>query len=308
MTFRFGLMTNNATSRGEWQDRARKVEEAGFDVLLVADHLLAGLAPLTALVSAADVTRSLRLGVNVIGNDFRNPVMLAHETVTTSLLTDGRFELGLGSGWLADDYAWSGISLDPPPERISRLEEAIQVIKAYWSGEPCDFQGRYYRLKLPAERSLPVREFRPPLMVGGGGKRTLKLAARQADIISLNPLTTPAGWLDYSTVTVAATDQKLEWIRQAAGDRLGEKRVCFQFILTDITDRPEEALKQLYQGWGIPEEVLPLQEGLESPMILAGSEAALVEKIHWLHERYGASYFIFYDALEAGARLLKHFR
>src|SRR5215217_526689 len=145
--FRFGILTGGAASRRAWIDKARQAESLGYSTLLIDDHLYNTFAPLTALVSAANSTSSLRVGSLVFGNDFRHPVVLAKEVATLDVLTDGRFELGLGSGYSREDYEQSGIALQPPGTRVSRFEEAVRIIKGLFAEEVLTFAGNYYTIQ-----------------------------------------------------------------------------------------------------------------------------------------------------------------
>src|SRR6185369_16064643 len=116
-----------------WLETARKVESLGFSTLLIADHFGRQLAPLPALVSAADATQRLRVGTFVINNDFRHPAALAKEAATVDLLTDGRLELGIGAGWNPADYRKTGLTFEPAGTRVGKLEEAVRIIKAYFA-------------------------------------------------------------------------------------------------------------------------------------------------------------------------------
>src|SRR3712207_938194 len=142
--FRFGTGSYRTRSRGEYLTLARKVEDLGYAILLTPDHFGDQLAPLTALMAAAEVTRTLRIGSYVFANDFRHPVVLAREAATLDVLSEGRFELGIGAGYMAPDYAMTGIPLDPPGVRVSRLAESVQIIKGLFADEPVTYKGTYY--------------------------------------------------------------------------------------------------------------------------------------------------------------------
>src|SRR6267142_3447624 len=140
--FRFGINARDAGSRTEWQDKARRVEDLGYSVLMVPDHLAAMLAPIPAAVSAAAATKSLRVGTNVLNNDFRHPVLVAREAATADLLTDGRFELGLGAGFMQAEYNQIGVRFDTGGRRVERLAEAVRIIKGLFTGQPMTFVGQ----------------------------------------------------------------------------------------------------------------------------------------------------------------------
>lgn len=159
--FRFGLEIGGAASRQEWLDKARKMEDLGYSTVLLEDHLFCAFAPLAAMVSAAEVTSTLRVGTSVLGNDFRHPVVLAKEAATIDVLSNGRLELGIGTGYFKSDYERSGIPFQPPGVRVDRFTEAVQVMKGFFSGEPFSFEGQYY----------PVHDLRgvPQSFLSGSG-------------------------------------------------------------------------------------------------------------------------------------------
>jgi probable F420-dependent oxidoreductase len=159
--FRFGVNLAHAGSRTEWQEIARKVERLGYDTLTVPDHLTNLIAPMPALVAAADATKTLRVGINVLNNDLRHPVLVAREAATVDLLTDGRLQLGLGAGSIKLEYDQAGLSFDRGATRVERLAEAVTIVKGLLSGEEVTFAGRHYRVSghriapLPGCRATP---------------------------------------------------------------------------------------------------------------------------------------------------------
>ena len=187
--FRFGVNMWNATSRAEWVEKARKLEDLGYSMLVVPDHLADLLAPMPALVSAAEATTRLRVGTNVLNNDLRHPVLVAREAATIDLLTDGRLELGLGAGHMQSEYEQAGLSFDAAGTRVTRLAEAITVIKGLLRGEPVTFTGQYYRVTNHQNYPLPVQLPHPPVLIGGNGRQLLTLAAKQAEIVGLTGFT-----------------------------------------------------------------------------------------------------------------------
>src|SRR5260370_14881650 len=163
--FRFGVISGNALSRAEWIAKARKAEELGYTTLLVPDHITVGIAPLTALAVAAQATTSLRVGSLVFCNSFRHPALLAKEVATLDLLSEGRFELGLGAGQLPADYTQTGIPLDATCIRISRLEEALHLMKQVFTGETVNFSGTYYTITEMQGKPIPIQRPHPPIYV-----------------------------------------------------------------------------------------------------------------------------------------------
>lgn len=308
--FRFGLYADMSPVRREWVEKARKTEDLGYDTLVVGDHTIIPMTPFLAMLSAAEATKHLRVGVHVVGNDFHNPVKLAMETATLDILSEGRLELGLGTGWYSNDYQSTGIPFDSPGMRVSRMEEAVQILKSAFSGETFSFQGKFYKVenfKLPG---LPVQRPHPPLLIGGGGKRMLSFAAREADIVGITLHSTPEGWIDLSTVTELATLQKLSWVTQAAGSRT-DLELSNHFMVAKMIhsrEEQEKAALEFRSFWGLSEAELSLRDILASPHILIGSEDELVEKILRLREQFGISYLVFWEPIETGARLIKRLK
>jgi probable F420-dependent oxidoreductase len=296
--FRFGMITGGAPTKKEWIEKVRKAEDLGYHTLLFGDHLFYDLTPVAAMVSGADVTTRLRFGTYMFGNDFRHPLLLAKEAATLDVLTDGRFDFGIGTGYWHQDYAHLGIPLDSPGVRIDRLEEALQIIKSFFAGKPFSFQGKHYTLQVDSTSPTPVQSPHPPILMGGGGKRMISLAAREADHVSINLRTTRDGMLDYSSVTAHATNQKLEWFCQAAGDRIDQIELS---ALVTI----HESVEQFYAQWGTNESELPAGDVMNSPHALIGSEDAMVEKLLANRERFGISHFIFFEPVDASAGIVK---
>ena len=222
--FRFGVQAAAPPPGTSWPELARTVEGLGYSTLTVSDHLDDQYAITPALMAAADATTVLRVGSLTYCNDYRHPVVLAKEAATLDLLSGGRLELGLGAGWMTTDYAQSGIGLDPPGARIERLAEALDIVTGLWSDSPCTVEGRHYAVRGLVGHPKPVQQPGPPILVGGGGRRLLTLAARRADIIGLN-IALGAGRIDESagpSATDQATRDKIGWIRDAAGDRFDQ--------------------------------------------------------------------------------------
>jgi probable F420-dependent oxidoreductase len=197
---------------------ARRAESIGYDVLTMPDHLGHQLSPFAALASAAAATTRLRVCTFVFANDYRHPLILAREAATLEYLSGGRFELGLGAGWMASDYRQMGATYDLPPKRIDRLVEAIPLIKALMAGETVTHQGTYYTLDRAYAGVGPIQRPRPPLAIGAGGPRMLKLAAREADIVGLTPGFDAHGRVRIGQSTEKATAEKIRVLKDAAGD------------------------------------------------------------------------------------------
>jgi probable F420-dependent oxidoreductase len=286
--FRFGVQCSSPPeiTAASWAALARKVEDLGYTRLTVSDHLDEQLAPISSLMAAADATTTLRLGAMVFSNDYRHPVVLAKEAATLDVLSDGRFELGLGAGWMLADYQRAGLPLDPAPVRIARLAESIEVLKRLFRDEPCTFEGTYYRIDGLQGTPRPVQRPHPPIVIGGGGRRLLELAAREADVIGLNPRMA-TGVIDASAgpdATADATARKIGWIREAAGDRFPAIELQSRIHLVAVTDDRMALAEALAPGFGLSPE-----EAIGSPHTLCGTIEQIVDDLVERRERFGLS-------------------
>jgi probable F420-dependent oxidoreductase len=297
--FRFGVQCSSPPDKSQetWRELARTCEQLGYSTLTVADHFDDQLAPIPALMVAADATTSLRVGALVLCTDFTHPVVIAKEAATIDLLSDGRFELGLGAGWMTTDYEQTGIAFDPASTRIERLGEALTVIDQLWSEAPCTFTGKHFTVTDLDGRPKPVQRPRPPVLVGGGGKRVLSLAARQADIVGLN-IDLRRGVIDAQAgpnATDEATAEKLAWIRSEAGARFDQLELHVRVHLVIVTDDRWEMATALGPAFGLSPE-----QALRSPHALAGSVEQIVDDLVERRERWGISYIgVGVDALHS---------
>jgi probable F420-dependent oxidoreductase len=297
--FRFGLQCKGPPDGRAWQALARKVEDLGWSTLTVADHLDAGLAPVPALTAAADATTTLRLGTMVLANDYRHPVVVAKEAATLDLLSGGRLELGIGAGWQASDYQQAGLPFDRPGVRIERLGEAIEVLRGLWRPGSFSFDGAHYRIRDLDGRPAPARPGGPPVVVGGGGERILRLAARTADVVALN-VNLAAGVIDeraFPDGVPAATERKLGWIREAAGERFATLELHTRIHLAMVTDDRAAAIEELAPAFG-----LTPRDAADTPHALLGTVEEICDQLVERRERWGLSYIgLSQDALEAFA-------
>ena len=210
--FRFGVQASAAADAQAWRDVARKVEDLGFSTLHMPDHFSDQLAPMPALMAAADATTELRVGMLVLDNDFKHPVVLAKEIATLDVLSGGRVEFGLGAGWMVDDYELSGIPYDEPRVRVDRFEESLSIIKGLWGDDAVTFKGSHYEITGLNGLPKPLQKPHPAILIGGGGKRMLSIAAREADIVGVNP-NLKSGRVDLDTAADALAeryDQKIQ--------------------------------------------------------------------------------------------------
>src|SRR5947209_8933951 len=269
--FRFGVSVHGSKSRAEWRGIACQAEALGYSTLLLPDHLGEQLSPIPALVAAADATSTLRVGSLVFDNEFGHPVMLAKEAATLDVLSEGRLELGLGAGWLKLEYERSGIPFERASARIARMEEAIQIVKGLFADGPVDFAGQYYTITGLEGFPKPMQHPHPPLHIGGGGQRLLSVAAREADIVGFIPRARPDGQgQDLMDATPEALEQKITWVREAAGARFSELELGVLVAQVITTEDREQAAQfiatTLAAGLNVSTDVI-----LQAPYLLIGT-------------------------------------
>jgi probable F420-dependent oxidoreductase len=287
--FRFGAQVSNARSREKFVEKARKLEDFGYSTMFMPDHFDDQLAPMPALMAVADATTTLRMGSLVFDNDYKHPVVLAKEAATLDLLSEGRLEFGLGAGWLRTDYEQSGMPYDPPGVRIDRFVEGLEIIKGLFTGEPFSFSGKHYAITELAGTPLPVQRPHPPIVIGAGAKRMLRIAGREADIVSVN-FDLASGAIDAAmavTGLAEATKEKIGWIREGAGDRFDDIELSVTVFMAAIVDNREEFAGMVAQGFGLTAE-----QGLSIPHFCVGTEQQIIEDLQQRREEYGFSYVV----------------
>jgi probable F420-dependent oxidoreductase len=295
--FRFAVQATNAAGGREWRDTVRKVEDLGYSTLFLADHYLGpgpaqraahtprqDLAPIAAMATAAAVTETLRIGCRVFCIDYHVPAVLAKEAATLDLLSDGRLELGIGAGWSDVEYDALGLDFDRPGRRIAKLAEVVALIRAHWQGEELDYSGDFVRVHGYAGRPRPVQQPHPPIMIGGGGRRVLSLAGREADIVSISSVPFVARDAD-GLDPQAVAQRRIEFVRAAAGERFGQLDVESSPYFTEITDDPETVLAGLAKSTGIAADLLR-----DHPNVLIGSSESVVALLHSRRETLGINY------------------
>jgi len=289
--FRFAAQLSSApggTGRS-WAEQARKAEDLGFSTLLMPDHFGDQLAPVPAMMAAADATTRLKVGALVFDNDYRHPLILAKEAATVDLLSDGRLELGLGAGWMRSDYEESGIAYDPPAVRIDRFEEGVAIVTGLLESEgPFSFSGKHYTVSGHTGTPRPAQRPRPPLVIGGGGRRVLGIAGRRAEIVSINVdlRSGTAGPEAASNATPDATRRKIGWVKEAAGERFEEIELNTLIGFVMVTDDRQSVVDAMAPALGIDPD-----DALHIPLALIGTLDEMAEELEWRRREYGISYF-----------------
>jgi probable F420-dependent oxidoreductase len=286
------VQEHRAPNAKAWREKARLVETLGYKTLYLPDHFGDQLSPIAALMSAADATTALRVGSLVFDNDYRHPVVLAKEAATLDLLSEGRLDFGLGAGWQVSDYEQTGIPFDPPGLRIERMAEALQIIKRFFAGGSVSFTGKHYKVDAVEAAPVPVQTPHPPIVLGGGGKRMLHLAGREADIVSIN-FNLSEGRVNRNLVRTGlaeATDEKVAWIKEGAGDRFGSIELSVTVFVANVSDDRDTVAGALAAGLrSEPGEVL------QTPHFLIGTVEQIIEDLQARRERFGISYVVVPD-------------
>lgn len=296
--FRFGLQTFNAESGKAWAEKARKAEALGYSAFHLADHLLGpgpalartnhpeqNVAAIPAMAYAAAVTSTIKIGCRVFCIDYHNPLVLTKSALTIDLLSDGRLEFGLGAGWLQDEYAAIGLAFDPPGVRIDRLADVVEGVKAFRAGGMLDVNNK--TLHWREFEGVPQPVGRVPIMIGGGSPRVLRLAGREADIVSLN-FNNRAGVIGPDGVVMSSkeeTQRKLGWVREGAGDRFDALEIEIGAYFTFVMDNPEPVLHGMAGSFGMTPEQMR-----EHPHALFGSVDTVCEELQRRRELHGISY------------------
>jgi probable F420-dependent oxidoreductase len=285
--FRFAVQEHRAASADEWLEKARRVESLGYTALYLPDHFSDQLGVFSALAAAAVVTNELRLGWLVLDNDYRHPAVTAKEVATLDVLSNGRVDFGLGAGWEKSDYDATHIPYDPPGVRIDRMVEGLEICKGLWADGPFTFSGKHYEISALEGRPKPVQRPHPKVLLGGGGKRMLSIAGREADIVNVN-FNLAHGAVSSELVmtgTAEQTDEKIKWVRDAAGDRFDQVELSVLIFVLNVTEDRHAVASGLATAIGTTAETV-----LEIPHFLIGTLDEIAADLERRRERYGVSY------------------
>jgi probable F420-dependent oxidoreductase len=296
--FRFACLAYNATSAREWREIARRAEAGGYSTLQVADHYIGPgpqltstnhpvqmLAAVPAIAMAAEATTTLRVGARMFCIDYHQPVVLAKQAATLHMLSEGRFELGLGAGWLRAEYEAMGVRFDPPGQRIDRLAETVELVRQCLNGGEVKIAGKHVRASGFA--AVPSVNPPPPIMMGGGARRMLGLAGARADIVSVN-FDNASGILGpdcFASATPEKTREKLKWIRAGAGQRFKQIELETAAYFVAVVGGTGPSTADLTAATGLATDQLR-----EFPHALVGSVDAICEELERRRAEFGFSY------------------
>lgn len=287
--FRFGLELQRPFDGMSWADSVRLVEDLGYSTMFVPDHFDEGLGPIAAMASAAAVTTTLNVGSLVFDCDFRHPAVVARELASIDQISHGRLEVGLGAGWKRLDYERSGIAMDTAKVRVERMIEHMTVLKLLFGPTPATFHGEHYTITDLHGTPKPYRPEGPKFLIGGGGKRVLSFAAQHCDIIGINA-SIHSGEIDTAAAQdslSASIDQKVSWVRAAAGEAIAEREINAWLSVAEVTDRADRLAEALAGAFATTAD-----EVVQSPLVLIGSSQQIAERLHERRDRWGYSYTV----------------
>lgn len=299
---RFGLIASAPTA-AELVETAESAEQHSFSSIALNDHFSSTVAPLLGLQAMAAATSHIRIATAVLNQDLRHPAVLAKELATLDVLSGGRLELGLGAGWVRADYDQSGIPFESAAERIDRLEENIEILKGLFAEGQYSFTGRHYSITELDGTPKPVQPGGPPIMIGGGGRKILSMAARRADIVQVLGATFGTSGAvvdDLSSFRVQAFEQRLEWIAAAAGQRFSDIELSLMLVFVTVTDDVEKTAKGFLDfltatvsryGGEVGNVDVRLQTLLDSPVVAIGTLDEVSEKLWHVRDTLGFNYF-----------------
>jgi probable F420-dependent oxidoreductase len=293
--FRFLAEAVEASTIGELGERIRAAEAMGITTLVMPDHLVPQLAPVPFLATVAALSEHLRISAFVHNNDLRHPAVLAQELATLDVLSGGRLDVAIGAGWNEPEYRAIGLPFDPIGVRQARLTEAIVVLKGCFAEGAFSFAGEHYTITDYDAYPKPIQQPHPPVFIGGGGRKTLTLAAREANIVGLAPRILSGQRPDPMSITWAATEEKIAWVRDAAGNRFDDLEFNvypsqWPIVVTDdLRGEARKVIDRMKERTGME---LTEQEVIDSPHIFIGSIERFVEKFSELRQRLGISSFL----------------
>ncbi|MBY8856866.1 TIGR03621 family F420-dependent LLM class oxidoreductase [Nocardia sp. CA2R105] len=284
--FRFGVVVRRADTGKDWAERARRIEDIGFSTLLMPDHFVGPrFAPIAGLTAAAMATSTLRIGTLVFSNDYRHPVVLAKELATLDVLSEGRLDVGLGTGWMRQDYDQAGLAFDSPKVRFERFAEALEVLRGVWSEGPFTYHGTYYDIDGLDQEPKPIQRPYPKLLFPGGGPRMLRLAARYGDYINLTLRVQADGTaVDPTDGGYEAFLDKIETVRAAAGDRFDSIELG-----TSVQQVGIPADREQWSAMSTDDRQR------QTPQVLLGTVQDMADKLRYWRDTHGLNFFVLHN-------------
>jgi probable F420-dependent oxidoreductase len=298
--FRFSVQAYAPTSAADWADTARAAEDLGYSTLHVADHYLGPgpaakaashppqvVAAIPAMMMAAAVTSEIKVGARVMCVDYHQPVVLAKSLSTIDFLSGGRLEPGYGAGWITSEYEAMGVPMDRAGVRIDKMIEHVRLARAFFAGEELAFDGEHVNVRDMTAIPASIQTGGPRIMIGGGSPRVLRTAGQLADIVSIN-FNNSAGKIGARGIgsgTAAGTLQKIDWVREGAGDRFADIELEIGAYFVTVTDYADSVRTKMAAGFGMSPDELA-----QYPHALVGSVDEICETLEHRRAEYGVSY------------------
>lgn len=283
---------------------AERAERQGFYSLSINDHLYSPMGErdpqlecFTTLSAIAAITTKIRLAPAVVAMSFRNPALLAKTASTLDCISNGRFIMGLGSGWERTEYDAHGYPYPSTTERLDQLEDGIKVLKAMWTQAEPTYQGRYFSVKNAYNHPRPVQKPYPPIMLGGSGPRLLEIAARHADIALLTPpiyhdkdsVQDPVSAVRFTkNVLKRRIGQLKELAREAGRDPDSIELASLVFVrMARDKSHADEIVRQSVAQMGFPDE----GAARNSPASLMGTPEEVRRELRSRIDEFGLTFF-----------------
>lgn len=278
-----------------WIDRVRRFEQLGFSSVTFTDHqVVPQWEPTAALAAVAAVTESIRLGTLVLDMALRNPVLTAKAAATLEVLSGNRLELGLGAGYVAQNFAASGVPFERAGDRIARLEEALSLMRRLWSEPSTTFHGRFFDVAdAPMMLGEPVA---PTVLIGGGGPKMMHLGGRAADIVSMIPRQDTGAWSVETSLADSTPErmaEKARWVREGAEDAGRDPSAVelhTMVVRTIVGDDVDDAIAKESADTGVSVATMR-----DSSLYLVGSGSEVRDRLRTWQAQSGLTYVSIFD-------------
>lgn len=323
MKMEFGLQLINMEP-DQFRANAQAVEELGYDLIVFPDHIVLegperqfdphALAYDTIVMAAvvAEATKKIRIGHLVLCNLFRHPAITAQTLMTLDRVSGGRLLAGLGTGWTETEFQMTGIPFPPIAERLRMLDEALACIISLWTNERTTFAGEFYKFSDAILWPKPLQEPHPPIIVGGGGKGLLRIAAEYADYVNIIPDAGKGGKISIANVKRMTDDsfrEKVIFVRDEAQrcgrnpDAIKVSNFVFTLAITDSREATRKTAEMMSAMLGqTPEGILM------SPMSLIGTPDECVTELKRRAKTWGVSQFIFSTVMGIDEKTIRRLR
>ncbi len=294
-------------------DMAALAEKVGIKNAFVPDHFAmespggAGLSPdqpvweaIAILGAMAERTSTLEVGALVLCNLFRHPALTAQAVATIDRISGGRAILGLGSGWTKAEFDMTGVGFPDIKPRLRQLDESLRIIRSLWIEDRTNFEGEFYQLRDAFIPARPERQPCPPILLGGGGKGLLRIAARHADLVNIVVETGKAGTILLSEVAKLAEDafrKKVDFVREEANGHDREIRISttgFMTILTDTEEQGDQMAAAVASGFGLDPAA-----ARRMPISLVGTPSQWIAELQRREKEWGLDHMVLSGGLDA---------